>query len=409
MTVGKTLPAISLLVASTLLGNGTALAEKKYGPGASDVEIKVGNIIPYSGPMSSFAIMGKTEEAYFAKINAAGGINGRRIKFISYDDGYSPPKSVEQARKLAEGDEVLLLFGALGTPGNVAIQKYLNQRKVPHLFVASGGTRFGDSKAFPWTMGWQPNYQSEGRIYAKSILANQPTGKVAVLWQNDDSGRDWLKGFRDGLGEKVDMIVADRSYEAGDPTIDSQVVSLFNSKADVLVALSGPKASAQAIRKVAELAWKPTFYLVNTSSSIANVLKPAGLENSRNIISTDFLKDPADPAWKDDGGAKAYNAFVAEYLPGTDGTDRNVVYAYSLAQTVVKVLEQCGDDLTRENVMAQAAKLKEFAPDMLLPGIKINTAPDDYFPIQQMQLKTFDGSTWVRTGEVLTGEVGHQR
>jgi ABC-type branched-subunit amino acid transport system substrate-binding protein len=351
-------------------------------------------------------VIAKTEAAYFKKINAEGGINGRKINFISYDDSYSPPKAIEQARKLVESDEVLLIFQPIGTQSNSAIQKYVNAKKVPQLFVGSGATKFGDPAKFPWTMGWMPNYQSEGRIYAKYILEHFPNAKIAVFWQNDDSGKDQFKGLRDGLGDKASMIVADKSYEVTDPSIDSQIVTLRDSGADTFFSWAAPKGSAQAIKKVGELGWKPRFFVANVSTSVASVLKPAGLENAKDIISTAYLKDPTDPVWKDDPGANAWRSFMEQYYPDGDKTDWNAVYGYAAAQTMVQVLKQCGDDLTRENVMRQAANLKDFSSDMLLPGIKINTSPDDFFPIEQMQLMKFDGQAWQLFGDVLTGDVG---
>ncbi len=405
----KRLVATTALVLAAAVSASAANAQKKYDPGASDTEIRIGNIMPYSGPASSYAVIGKTEAAYFDKINAEGGINGRKIKFISYDDAYSPPKAIEQARKLVEDDEVLFLFQTLGTPSNSAIHKYMNAKKVPQLFVATGATKWGDPKNFPWTMGWQPNYQSEGRIYAKYILQHFPDAKIAVFWQNDDAGKDQVKGLRDGLGDKADkMIVADKSYEVSDPSIDSQIVALHDSGADTFFSWAAPKGSAQAIRKVGELDWKPRFFLANVSSSVAGVLKPAGLQYAKDIISTAYLKDPTDPSWKDDPGLKEWRAFMTKYYPNGDQVDLNNVYGYAVAQTLVQVLKQCGDDLTRENIMKQAASLKDFSSEVLLPGIKINTSPDDFFPIEQMQLMQFDGEAWHRFGEVITGEVGHQ-
>jgi ABC-type branched-subunit amino acid transport system substrate-binding protein len=398
---------MAVVAAAALMTATAANAEKKYDPGASDTEIKIGNIMPYSGPASSYGVIGKTEAAYFNKINAEGGINGRKINFITYDDAYSPPKAIEQARKLVEGDEVLLIFQPLGTPSNSAIQKYMNAKKVPQLFVATGATKWGDPKNFPWTMGWQPNYQSEGRIYAKYILEHFPKGKIAVFWQNDDAGRDQVKGLRDGLGDKADMIIADKSYEVSDPSIDSQIVALHDSGADIFFSWAAPKGSAQAIRKVGELGWKPKFFLANVSTSVAGVLKPAGLEFAKDIISTAYLKDPTDPAWKDDPGVNTWREFMDKYYPDGDKTNSNDVYGYAVAQTVVQVLKQCGDELTRENVMKQAANLKNFSSDVMLPGIKVNTGPDDFFPIEQMQLMRFDGEAWRLFGDVITGEVGH--
>ena len=401
------LMAMAAVAAAALITATAANAEKKYDPGASDTEIKIGNIMPYSGPASSYGVIGKTEAAYFDKVNAEGGINGRKIKFITYDDAYSPPKAIEQARKLVEGDEVLLIFQPLGTPSNSAIQKYMNAKKVPQLFVATGATKWGDPKNFPWTMGWQPNYQSEGRIYAKYILEHFPNGKIAVFWQNDDAGRDQVKGLRDGLGDKANMIIADKSYEVSDPSIDSQIVALHDSGADIFFSWAAPKGSAQAIRKVGELGWKPKFFLANVSTSVAGVLKPAGLEFAKDIISTAYLKDPTDPAWKDDPGVKTWREFMDKYYPDGDKTNSNDVYGYAVAQTMVQVLKQCGDELTRENVMKQAASLKNFSSDVMLPGIKVNTGPDDFFPIEQMQLMRFDGEAWRLFGDVITGEVGH--
>jgi ABC-type branched-subunit amino acid transport system substrate-binding protein len=384
-----------------------ASAQKKYDPGAGDTEIKIGNIMPYSGPASSYGVIGKTEEAFFRMINAEGGINGRKINFISYDDAYSPPKAIEQARKLVESDEVLLIFQSLGTPSNSAIMKYMNAKKVPQLFVASGGTKFGDPKNFPWTMGFQPNYQSEGRIYAKYIVEHFPDSKIAVFWQNDDAGKDQYKGLRDGLGEKVNMIVADKSYEVSDPSIDSQIVALHDSGADIFFSWAAPKGSAQAIRKVGELGWKPKFFLANTATSVASVLKPAGLEFSKAIISTAYLKDPTDPTWDNDPAVNKWRAFMDKYYPDGDKANANNLYGYVEAEAMVQVLKQCGDTLTRENVMKQAANLKDFHSDLMLPGIKVNTSPDDYFPIEQMRLMKFNGEAWELFGDVITGEVGH--
>jgi ABC-type branched-subunit amino acid transport system substrate-binding protein len=401
------LMAMAVFAAAAAMTATAANAEKKYDPGASDTEIKIGNTMPYSGPASSYGVIGKTEAAYFNKVNAEGGINGRKINFISYDDAYSPPKAIEQARKLVEGDEVPFLFQPLGTPSNSAIQKYMNAKKVPQLFVATGATKWGDPKNFPWTMGWQPNYQSEGRIYAKYILDHFPNSKIAVFWQNDDAGRDQVKGLRDGLGDKASMIIADKSYEVSDPSIDSQIVALHDSGADIFFSWAAPKGSAQAIRKVGELGWKPKFFLANVSTSVAGVLKPAGIEFAKDIISTAYLKDPTDPAWKDDPGVKTWREFMDKYYPDGDKTNNNNVYGYAAAQTMVQVLKQCGDELTRDNIMKQAASLKNFSSDVMLPGIKVNTGPDDFFPIEQMQLMRFDGEAWRLFGDVITGEVGH--
>ena len=362
--------------------------------------------MPYSGPASAFATIGKVQAAYFRKINEEGGINGRKVNFISYDDAYSPPKAIEQARKLVESDEVLLIFQPLGTQSNSAIQKYMNSNRVPQLFVGSGATRFGDPKHFPWTMGWQPTYQSEGRVYAKYILEKYPDSKVALLWQNDDAGKDQVKGIRDGMGDKAStMIVAHASYEVSDPTVDSQIVALRNSGADILISLAAPKATAQAIKKVAEIGWQPVHFISSPSTSVAAVLRAAGLENSSGLISTAYLKDPTDPAWKDDTGTRPWVAFTDRYFPDGDKLNSANVYGYATAQTMVQILKQCGDDLTRENVMKQAANIKAFAVDMLIPGIKMNTGPSDFYPIEQMQLMRFDGQAWHLFGEVLDGVV----
>jgi branched-chain amino acid transport system substrate-binding protein len=406
MSYAKSLVAITAFAAASILSAG-ANAEKKYDPGASDTEIKIGNIMPYSGPASSYGVIGKTEAAYFDKINAEGGINGRKIKFISYDDAYSPPKAIEQARKLVESDEVLLIFQPLGTPSNSAIQKYMNARKVPQLFVASGATKWGDPKHFPWSMGWQPNYQSEGHIYAKYVLDHFPNGKIAVFWQNDDAGKDQVKGLRDGLGDKASMIIADKSYEVSDPSIDSQIVALHDSGADIFFTWAAPKGAAQAIRKVGELGWKPKFFLANVSTTVASVLKPAGLQYAKDIISTAYLKDPTDPTWKDDPGMKNWQGFMDKYYPEGDKLNANNIYGYAVAQTMVQVLKQCGDDLTRENVMKQAANLRNFSSEVMLPGITVNTSPNDFYPIEQMQLMKFNGETWELFGKVINGEIEH--
>src|SRR5713226_4817780 len=399
-----------LLSAAVAICATSATAQKKYDVGASDTEIKVGNIMPYSGPLSAYATIGKTIAAYFNKLNAEGGINGRKINFISYDDSFSPAKTVEQARKLVESDEVLLIFQSLGTPTNNAIQKYLNEKKVPQLFVATGATKFGDPKNFPWTMGWQPTYQTEGRIYAKYILEKLPQGKIGVLYQNDDSGRDYLKGLKDGLGPEAAkrMIIAELPYDPSDPTVDSQVVSLKTLGADIFFDEASPKFAAQAIRKAAEIGWKPTLFLASVSNSVGSVLKPAGLENSKGILSTNYIKDPTDPAWKDDPAIKQWAAFMDKYFPEGDKTSTFSVYGYLTAQTMVQVLKQCGDELTRENVMRQAANLKNFELGMLLPGIKINTSPNDYFPIEQMQMSRFTGEHSELFGPMIGGEIGTQ-
>jgi branched-chain amino acid transport system substrate-binding protein len=398
------------LAAAVVLGlaamtAGPAAAQKKYDPGASDSEIKIGNINPYSGPASAYGTIGKTIAAYFTKVNAEGGINGRKINFISYDDGYSPPKAVEQARKLVESDEVLLIFQSLGTPSNSAIQKYMNVKKVPQLFVATGATKWNDPKNFPWTMGWQPNYQSESRIYAKYLLEHHPKGKIAILFQNDDYGKDYVKGLKDGLAGKM-PIVAELPYETTDPTVDSQIINLKASDADIFFNVTTPKFAAQAIKKMAEVGWKPVHILNNVSASVGAVLKPAGLDNSKDILSTNYLKDPTDPGWKDNPAFKEWAAFMDKYYPEGDKTSTFTVYAYLVSQTLVQVLKQCGDDLTRENVMKQAASIKGLELGMLLPGIKVNTGASDFAPIKQMQMQRFNGERWELFGPVMNGDVG---
>jgi branched-chain amino acid transport system substrate-binding protein len=394
----------ALALAVTL--SGTAPAQKKYDTGATDAEIKVGNIMPYSGPASAYGVIGKTEEAYFRKINAEGGINGRKITFITYDDAYSPPKTVEQARKLVESDEVLLIFQSLGTAANSAIQKYMNSKKVPQLFVATGATKWNDPKDFPWTMGWQPNYQMETQIYAKYILKEMPNAKIAVLYQNDDYGKDYLKGLRDGLGAKAaSMIVMEESYEVSEPTIDSHIVKLRATGADVFVNITTPKFAAQAIKKNGEIGWKPVHFLNNVSVSIGSVMKPAGFEASQGIISSNYYKDPTDPQWTNDPAMKAWNEFLDKYYPEANRADSAVMYGYIVAQGLVHVLKACGDDLTRENVMKQAAGIKDFEPGGLLPGIKANTSPTDFAPLSQMQLMRFKGESWELFGDVLSGDV----
>jgi len=399
--------ALSTAVILLAATSGAALAQKKYDTGATDTEIKIGNIMPYSGPASAYGVIGKTEEAYFKKINAEGGINGRKIDFVTYDDGYSPPKAVEQARKLVESDEVLVVFNPLGTPSNSAIQKYLNSKKVPQLFVATGATKWNDPKNFPWTMGWQPSYQSEARIYAKFLLKEKPDAKIAVLFQNDDFGKDYLKGLKDGLGAKASMIVAEESYETTEPTIDNHIVKLKATGADTFMSVTTPKFAAQAIKKLAEIEWKPLHIVVNVSASVGSVLKPAGFENSQGILSAAYAKDGADSQWDNDPGMKKFYAFLEKYYPDANKLDGSVVYGYGAAQTMVKVLQMCGDDLTRENVMKQAANLKDFTPDTLLPGVKINTSATDFAPIEQLQMQRFKGEKWELFGDTISGELGN--
>ncbi len=401
------LAALSAAVALLGATSSGALAQKKYDTGATDTEIKIGNIMPYSGPASAYGVIGTTETKYFQKINAEGGINGRKITFISYDDAYSPPKTVEQARKLVESDEVLFIFNPLGTPPNSAIQKYMNSKKVPQLFVATGATKWNDPKEFPWTMGWQPNYQSETQIYAKYILKEKPNAKIAVLYQNDDYGKDYLKGLKDGLGAKAaSMIIIEESYETSEPTIDSHIVKLKSTNADVFVNISTPKFAAQAIKKTAEIGWKPLHFLNNVSASIGSVITPAGPENAQGIISSAYLKDPTDPQWKNDPGMKAWNEFLDKYFPEANRTDGSVVFGYTVAQGIVHVLKACGDNLTRENVMKQAASIKDLELGGLLPGIKANTSATDFAPLAQLRLMQFKGDTWDLFGDIVSADVG---
>jgi branched-chain amino acid transport system substrate-binding protein len=408
MNLRSVLRVTATFVGLAAIAATPAMAQKKYDPGATDTEIKIGNIMPYSGPASAYALIAKTQAAYFKKVNDEGGINGRKVNFISYDDGYSPPKAVEQARKLVESDEVLLIFQPLGTPSNTAIQRYMNAKKVPQLFVATGATQFGeDPKKSPWTMGWQPNYQSEGRIYAKYILDKHPQGKIAVLFQNDDYGKDLVKGLRDGLGDKAKtMIVAEAPYEVSEPTVDSQIVKLKASGADIFINVATPKFAAQAIRKVHELGWQPVHIVNNVSNSVGSVLRPAGLEAAKGVLSTQYHKDPTDLTWKDDPGMKEWNAFMDKYFPEGDRTSTFTVYGYTVARTLEQVLKQAGDNLTRENVMRQAASLKDFTVPTLLPGVKMNTSATDFFPIEQMQMMRFNGERWELFGDVIAGEVG---
>jgi branched-chain amino acid transport system substrate-binding protein len=387
--------------------SNAALAQKKYDTGVTDTEIKIGNIMPYSGPASAYGVIGKTEAAYFNKINAEGGVNGRKINFISYDDAYSPPKAVEQARKLVESDGVLLIFNSLGTPSNSAIEKYMNAKKVPQLFVATGASKWNDPKDFPWTMGWQPSYQVEAHIYASYLLKEKPNGKIAVLFQNDDFGKDYVKGLKDGLGPKASMIVAEESYETSEPSIDDHIVKLKAAGADVFVSVTTPKFAAQAIKRASEIDWHPLQIVVNVSASVGAVMQPAGFENSQGILSANYAKDAADPQWNDDPGMKKFVEFLAQYYPDGNKLDQATIFGYGAAQTLVEVLKQCGDDLTRDNIMKQAAKLKDFQPDTLLPGIKINTSATDYAPIKQLQMMRFKGEKWDLFGDIMNGELTH--
>ena len=392
--------AVVLAGLSAALVSGGALAQKRYDSGANDKEIKLGNVNPYSGPASAYGVIGKSMDAYFKKINAEGGINGRQIKFITLDDGYNPSRTVEQIRKLVEEEEVLATVGVLGTPPNSAIHKYMNQKKMPQLFVATGATKWGDPKNFPWTMGWQPNYQGESKIYAQHLLESKPNAKIGILYQNDDYGKDYLKGFLDGLGDKAKtMIVKQLTYEVTDPTIDSQMVELKASGADVFFNITTPKFAAQAIKKAAEIGWKPQHYLNNVSNSVGAVMVPAGAENGVGILSVFYLKDPTDSQWANTPEFKEWLTFMQKHMPGSDLKDLNYVFGYTMAQGVVQVLKQAGDNLTRENVMRQAANIDMNLP-MLLPGVNVKTTPDDFYPIERGQLARWDGKTWVLQGKV---------
>jgi branched-chain amino acid transport system substrate-binding protein len=391
--------AATLTVALTA---SSAYAQKKYDPGASDTEIKIGQTVPFSGPASAYASIGKTQAAYFNMINEQGGVNGRKIKLIQYDDAYSPPKAVEQVRKLVEDDEVLLTFQIIGTPSNAAVQKYLNAKKVPQLFAATGATRFTDPKNFPWTMGFNPNYFTEGRIYGQYILKEHPSAKIGVLYQNDDLGKDYLNGIKAGLGDKASsMIVAEASYEVSDPTIDSQILKIKSAGADLVFSAATPKQAAQAIKKIAELDWKPVHIVDINATSVGAVMKPAGLEASKGVISVNYGKDPLDPQWKDDPGMKRYFDFMAKYYPEGDKNSNFNTYGYMTANLLAQILKMCGDNLTRENVMKQATSLKHVVGDLSLPGMEINTSPTDYRVNKQLQMMRFDGERWQLFGPIL--------
>jgi branched-chain amino acid transport system substrate-binding protein len=384
------------------LSASSAYAQKKYDTGATDTEIKIGQTVPFSGPASAYATIGKAQAAYIKMINDQGGVNGRKINLIQYDDAYSPPKTVEQVRKLVESDEVLLTFQLIGTPPNAAVQKYLNVKKVPQLFAGTGAARFTDPKNFPWTMGFNPNYQTEGRIYAQYILKNYPNAKIGILYQNDDLGRDYLIGLKDGLGDKAKtMIVGETSYELSDPTIDSQIVQLKSAGADLFYDASTPKFAAQAIKKVADLGWKPVHILDINATSVGAVMKPAGLENSKDVISVNYTKDPLDPTWKDDADMKEYFAFMAKYYPDGDRDSIFNTYGYINTQLLIHVLKQCGDDLTRENVLKQATSLKNVQLKLTLPGIVANTSPTDYRVNKQLQMMKFSGERWELFGPII--------
>src|SRR6202161_1644081 len=405
--LGSSLISMAAATTSQVLTSSGALAQKKYDTGATDTEIKIGNVEAYSGPASAYGVIGKTEEAYFKMVNDQGGINGRKINFISYDDGYSPPKTVEQTRKLIESDEVFLVFNALGTPTQTAVQKYQNAKKVPQLFLATGASKWNDPKDFPWTMGFQPSYRVEARIFAKYIMKNKPDAKVAVFYQNDDFGKDYVAGLKDVFGDKASsIIISEASYETTEPSIDSHIVKLKGTGADVFVDITTPKFAAQAIKKMAELEWKPMHVMTDVSISIGAVMKPAGFEASEGILSAGYLKDASDPQWANDEGMKKFMAFIDKYMPGANIADTNLVYGYAAAQTMVQVLKQAGDDLTRENVMKQAASLKDFAPDTALPGIKINTSATDFAPIEQLKMMQFKNGKWELFGDIISAEIG---
>ena len=392
-------PALVLVLAAS-----AASAQSKYDQGASNTEIRIGNTNPYSGPASAYGVIGKTIEAFFKKINDEGGINKRKINFITYDDGYSPPKTREMVRKLVEEDKVLFVFQTLGTPSNSVIWDYLNEQKVPQLFVATGASKWGDPKGHPWTMGWQPDYVTEGTIYAKHILANVKDAKIAVLMQNDDYGKDYLNGFKQGLGKDADKIVKVATYEVADPTVDSQIIQLKDTGANVFFNISTPKFAAQAIKKMGELGWKPAHYLNNVSASVGAVIKPAGFDASQGILTAQYIKDATDPQWKTSPDMVVWEKFMDKYQPQGDKTSTFPVYAYAVSSTLVEVLKRAGDNLTRENIMKQAASLKDLDVPMLLPGIKVNTSATDFYPIQAVQLSRFEGETFKRFGEILSNE-----
>jgi ABC-type branched-subunit amino acid transport system substrate-binding protein len=393
----------SSAASAAYLASGAWPAWAANAPGVTDTEIKIGQTMPYSGPAAAYGLVGRTEAAYFKMINEMGGVNGRKLNLISVDDGYSPPKTVEQTRRLVEQEQVAFIYGSIGTPTNAAIRSYLNDNKVPQLLITTGATMFGDPQHYPWTMGNIPSFQTEARIYAKHMLAAKPDAKIGVLYQNDDFGKDFLIGLRDGLGaEHANMIVKEVSYEVSDPTIDSQVLTLQGAGVDTLLIAASPKAAAQAIRKTYDLSWATDRYLNNTSSSTA-ILKSAGLEKAKGLITAVATKDPNDLRWKNDAGFKEYSAFIAKYMTPAELGEFNAVYGFGAAATLVQVLKQCGDDLSRENIMRQAANIKDLELPMLLPGIKVNTSPDNFFPIRQMQLATFNGVSWDLIGDLISG------
>ncbi|MGO9007671.1 MAG: ABC transporter substrate-binding protein [Beijerinckiaceae bacterium] len=394
----------SSAISAVALASRSRPAMAANAPGITDTEIKIGQTMPYSGPASAYGQIGRAEAAYFKMINEAGGINGRKINLLSLDDGYSPPKAVEQIRRLVEQDQVALIFDSLGTPSNSAIRGYLNENKVPQIFVATGASKFGDPEHFPWTMGWQPNYRTEAGIFAKHILATKPDAKIAILYQNDDFGKDYLIGLKNVLGAKYEaMVVKELSYEVSEPTVDSQIITLQGSGADAFVNVTTPKFAAQAIRKAYDIGWKPVQYLTNVGASVGAVMKPAGLEKGIGIMTGGYAKEPTDPRWKDDAGMQQWFDFMKKYMPDANIADGNNVYGYGVAATLVQVLKQCGADLSRERIMKEAANLKDFEIPTLLPGIKINTAPDNFYPIRQMRLARFSGQTWELFGDVISG------
>jgi len=396
------LQAGAVSAAALALGSRPSLAANA--PGITDAEIKIGQTMPYSGPASAYGVIGKADVAYFKMINEMGGVNGRKLNLISLDDGYSPPKAVEQIRRPVEQEQVAFIFNSLGTPSNFAIRPYLTENKVPQLFVASGAAMWNDPKNFPWTMGWQPNYQTEAHIFGKQILATKPDAKIGVLYQNDAFGKDYLIGLKDGLGaDHAGLIVKEASYEVSEPTVDSQIVTLQGSGADVLLIAATPKFAAQAIRKTFDIGWTPVRYMTDVAQSIASVMKPAGPEKSKGVITALYGKDPTDARWKDDAGFKEYTAFIAKYMSPADLIDANAVYGFGVAATMVQALKQCGNDLSRENVMRQAANIKDLELPMGLPGMKINTSPDNFAPIRQEQLASFNGESWSPFGELLQG------
>ena len=394
----------SVSAAAIVSSSSVAFGQKKYDEGASDTEIKIGHCCPYSGPASAYGVIGKSHQAFFKAINEAGGINGRKINFITYDDGYSPPKTVEAVRRLVEQDKVLLLFQTLGTPTNTAIHKYVNQKKIPHLYISTGASKWGDPKHFPWTMGFQPDYNTEGQIYAKHILANVKDAKIGVLMQNDDFGKDYVDGFKKSLGKDADKIVKHVTYEITDPTVDSQIIQLKDSDANVFFNVATPKFAAQAIRKAADIGWKPAHYMTNVSASVAAVMKPAGFPNGQGIITAAYLKDPTDKQWENEPDMKTWRAWMAKNMPGENTSDGSYVFAYAVATLMAETLKKCGDNLTRENVMKQAASFHNLQLPLVLPGITVNTSPTDYYPLQAVQLSRFKGESWDLFGEVMHAE-----